>query len=111
MVESKGALAYIDFFVDDFLGITQGNKARREEVKRALLQSLDDVLHPLLPTNLPTRQDLASLKKMKQGDITWATQKILLVWVIDSVCGTLHLLQHSRKSRDSVLWEVDSSTD
>ena len=28
VVESKGALAYIDIFVDDFLGITQGNKAR-----------------------------------------------------------------------------------
>ena len=37
VVESKGALAYIDIFVDDFLGITQGNKDRREEVKRALL--------------------------------------------------------------------------
>ena len=46
VVESKGALAYIDIFVDDFLGITQGNKARREEVKRALLHSLDDVLRP-----------------------------------------------------------------
>ena len=31
VVDSKGALAYIDIFVDDFLGITQGNKARREK--------------------------------------------------------------------------------
>ena len=76
MVESKGALAYINIFVDDFLSITQGNKARREEVKRALLHSLDDVLRPLSPTDLTTRQDPASLKKMKQGDSTWATQKI-----------------------------------
>ena len=28
VVESKGALAYIDIFIDDFLGITQGNKDR-----------------------------------------------------------------------------------
>ena len=82
MVESKIALAYIDIFVDDFLGITQGNKASREEVKRALLHSLDDVLLPLSPTDLPTRQDPASLKKMKQGNSTWATQKILLGWVM-----------------------------
>ena len=47
MVKSKGALAYIDIFADYFLGITQGNKARIEEVKRTLLHSLDDVLHPL----------------------------------------------------------------
>ena len=75
VVESKGVLAYIDIFVDDFLGITQGNKARQEEVKRTLLHLLDDVLRPLSPTNLPTRQDSASLKKMKQGDSTWATKK------------------------------------
>ena len=50
VVNSKGALAYIDIFVDDFLGVTQGNKVRREEVKRTLLYSLDDVLRPLLPT-------------------------------------------------------------
>ena len=62
VVESKGALSYIDIFVDDFLGITQGNKAWREEVKRSLLHSLDDVLHPLSLTDLPTRQDPASLK-------------------------------------------------
>ena len=47
VVESKGALAYIDIFVDDFLGITQGNKDSQEEFKRALLHSLDDVLRPL----------------------------------------------------------------
>ena len=70
MVESKVALAYIDIFMNDFLGITQGNKDRREEVKRALLHSLDNVLRPLLLTDLPTSQEPASLKKMKQGNIT-----------------------------------------
>ena len=48
MVESKGTLAYIDIFVDDFLGITQGNKARQEGIKRTLLHSLDVVLRPPL---------------------------------------------------------------
>ena len=94
MVDSKGALTYIDIFVDDLLGITKGNKARREEVKRALLHSLNNVLRPLSPTDLPTRQDPASQKNMKQGDSTWATQKNLWGWVIDSVRGTIHLPQH-----------------
>ena len=67
MVESKGALSYIDIFVDDFLGITQGNMARREEVKRAVLHALDDVLRPLSTMDLPTRQYPASLKNMNQG--------------------------------------------
>ena len=75
VVESKGALSYIDIFVDDFLSITQRNKARREEVKRALLHLLDDVLRPHQPTDLPTCQEPASLKKIKQDNSTWSTQK------------------------------------
>ena len=59
VVEFKAALAYIDIFLDDFMGITQGNKARREEVKRALLHSLEDALRPPLPTEIPTRQNPA----------------------------------------------------
>ena len=111
VVKSKGALAYIDIFVDDFLGITQGNKVRREEVKRALLHSLNDVLRPLSPTDLPTHQDPASLNNINQGNSTWATQKNLLGWFIDSVRVTIHLLQHIRQMCDSVLWEVDSYPD
>ena len=110
MVDSKGARAYIDIFVDDFLGITQGNKARQEELKRTLLQSLDDVLRPLSPTDLPTCQDSTSLKKMKQGNITWATQNILLGWVIDSVRGTIHLPQHRVMRLTTILQEVEEIT-
>ena len=95
------------FFEDDLLGITQGNKARQEEVKRALLHSLDDVLRPLLPTELPTRQDPASLKKMKQGDSTWATQKNLLGWLINSVRGTIHLPQHTVTRLTTMFQEVE----
>ena len=107
MVESKGSLAYIDIFVDDLLGITQVNKARREEVKRSLLHLLNDILLPLSPTDLPMRQYPASLKKMKQGDSTWATQKNLLGWVIDSVRGTIHLPQHRLTRLATMLQEVE----
>ena len=110
MVESKVALAYIDIFVDNFLGITLGNKARQEEVKRALLHTLNDVLCPLSPTDLPTRQDPASLKNMKEGDSTWATQKILLGWVIDSVGGTIHLPQQ-RVTRLTTMLQVWRAND
>ena len=107
VVESKGALAYIDIFVDDFLGIIQGNNSRREELKRTLLHSLDNVMCPLLPTDLPTRQYPASLKNMKQGDSTWATQKNLLGWVIDSVRGNIHLPQHRVMQLTTMLQEVE----
>ena len=65
VVKSKGALVYINIFVDYFLGITQVNQARQEEVKRTILHSLDDVLCRLSLIDLPTRQDPASLKNMK----------------------------------------------
>ena len=107
VVEPKGALAYIDIFVDDFVGITQGNKARREEVKRALLHSLDDVLPPLSQMDLTTHQDPSSMKKMKQGDSTWVTKKILLGWVIDSVRGTIHLPQHRVTGLTTMSQEVE----
>ena len=107
MVESKGALAYIGIFLDDFLGITQGNKARQEEAKRALSHSLDNVLRPLMPTDLPMHEDPVSLKKMKQGDSKWAKQKKLLGWVIDSVRGTIHLPQHRATRLTTMLQEVE----
>ena len=55
MVEYKGDLAYIDIFVDDFLGITQGNKARREEVKRAVALTRRCAAPPLadVPAHTP----------------------------------------------------------
>ena len=107
MLESKGALAYSDIFVDNFLCTTQGNKARQEEVKCDLLHLLDNVLRPLLPMGLPTRQDPASLKNMKQGDSTWAMQNIMLGWVIDSVHGTIHLPQHRVTLLTTMLQEVE----
>ena len=44
---------------------------------------------------------------MKQGDSTWATQKILLGWVIDSVRGTIHLSQHRVTRLTTMLKEVE----
>ena len=62
---------------------------------------------PLSPTDLPTRQDPASLKNMKQGDSTWETQKILLGWVIDSVRGTIRLPQHRVTCLTTIFREVE----
>ena len=67
MIESRGALSYIDIFVDDFLGITQGNKARREEVKRALFHSLDDVLRPPLSDGPEHAQRTCITEKYEAG--------------------------------------------
>ena len=42
-----------DVYVDDFLGVCQGNLRRRKAVKRHLLHALDKVLCKLEPTDNP----------------------------------------------------------
>ena len=58
VVEFKCALAYIDIFVDSFLGVTQGSTENKREVDPTLLQLLDNVLRHLSPYDPPVRQDL-----------------------------------------------------
>ena len=86
-------LAYIDVFVDDFLGAAQGDQSRRTRIRRLLLQSFDEVFRPL-EEGERHRQEPVSVKKLKKGDAAWAVQKILLGWVVDSVRGTIELPPH-----------------
>ena len=86
-------LAYIDVFVDDFLGVAQGSAARRNRVRRLLLQSFDEVFRELEEGEEP-RQEPVSVKKLLKGDASWAVAKILLGWLVDSVRGTIELPPH-----------------
>ena len=40
-------LAYVDVFVDDFLGLAQGPRHRHRHVQRTLFHALDKVFRPL----------------------------------------------------------------
>jgi hypothetical protein len=40
------------------------------------------------------RQEPASIKKMLKGDATWATRKIVLGWLLDTVAMTVQLHSH-----------------
>ncbi len=42
---------YVDVFVDDFVGLAQKHKQR---VRHTLLEAVDEVFHPLSPTDPPT---------------------------------------------------------
>ena len=86
--------AYWDIYVDDFVGLVQGNQPRRTKVKRALLSALDHVLRPLDPTDSPHRQEPASIKKCRKGDATWATTKVVLGWLLDTLQLTVELPPH-----------------
>ena len=85
-------LAYIDVFVDDFLGLSQGRKNGRR-VRRILLHAVDDVIRPLEADD-GARKEPVSLKKLRQGDCSWSTVKTMLGWIIDTVNMTIHLPPH-----------------
>ena len=81
--------------MDDFCGLVQGNIWTRRWVKRILLRSLDRVFRPLDKHDNKFRQEPASLKKMKQGDATWTTSKVILgSWLIDTTSKTISLPPH-----------------
>ena len=99
-------LSYVDVYVDDFLGLSQGSPERRAYVRRALLEALDQVIRPLDPADNPARKEPASVKKLAQGDASWATQKILLGWLVDTIQGTIQLPPHRVDRLHTILAEV-----
>jgi hypothetical protein len=102
-------LAYIDVFVDDFLGAAQGDVARLNLVRRILMDSIDLVFRPLEPGDSPTRLEPISVKKLRQGDVTWSTCKKLLGWIIDSVAMTLTMPPRRLVRLSELLAEIPHS--
>jgi hypothetical protein len=78
-----------DVYVDDFIGMVQGGEAHRRHVKRALLATLDTVFRRLSEGDNGFRQEPASVKKMLKGDATWATRKVILGWLVDTLKMTI----------------------
>ena len=85
-------LSYIDVFVDDFLGLCQASSA--QPVRRALLHAVDLVFRPTDFYDDVNRREPVSLKKLRQGDLSWTTIKVVLGWLIDTVAMTISLPKH-----------------
>ena len=86
-------LSYVDVFVDDFVALSQQHSNSRR-VRTILLHAIDDVLRPLNDQDNPSRREPVSLKKLRQGDCSWGTIKLVLGWIIDTVNMTIHLPPH-----------------
>jgi hypothetical protein len=78
--------------VDDFIGLGQDPSARR--VRKTLLHAIDNVFRPLSPDDSPFRREPVSIKKLRQGDCSWDTVKLILGWIVDTVNMTLELPPH-----------------
>ena len=95
-------LAYVDVYVDDFCNLVQGNRRRRRMVRRILLHAIDSVFRPLAPSDGPSHKEPISVKKLRQGDGSWNTAKLILGWVIDSVRQTITLPPHRLERLQSI---------
>ena len=104
--EKQPPLASVDPYVDDFCNLVQGDSQRKWAVLRTLFHYFDDVIRPNDSLDSAARKAPISIKKLLAGDATWATTKVLLGWVIDTLRGTLELPPHRQDRLSEILASV-----
>jgi hypothetical protein len=97
-------IAQIDVYVDDFIGLAQGNRPHLERVRRTLFETVDSVLRPLEPVDgASNREEPVSVKKLRKGDGAWNTTKVVLGWQIDTVALTVALTPNKAERLHQIL--------
>jgi hypothetical protein len=89
----KKPLKYVDVYVNDFIGLTQGSVKTQDYVRDTLLAAVDQVFRPAFTDEGQHRQEPSSTKKLGKGNGYWSTQKKILGWFLDTVAGTIQLPQ------------------
>ena len=102
---ARRPVAYVDVFVDDFVGLAQGSNSK-QRVRRTLLHAIDDVFRPVDGKDSPSRQEPVSIKKLRKGDSSWGTIKLALGWVINTVTETIHLPTHRLERLAEILASI-----
>jgi hypothetical protein len=103
----KLPLKKVDVFVDDFLGLGQGDPPTLSKIRRTLLHTPDEVFRELEEADDAFRKEPASVKQLKaRRDASWATQKLLLGWIIDTLLMTLELPDHRKKHLLAILNDI-----
>ena len=97
--------AYIDVYVDDFLALAQG-ASTRSKVRNTLLHAVDSVFRPTTFQDNPNRREPVSIKKLRQGDMSWSTSKQVLGWTIDTVAMTIALPPHRQQRLHDILHSI-----
>jgi hypothetical protein len=95
-------VAEVDVYVDDFIGIAQGDVPRLNEVRDTLMYSIDDVFRPNDQQDLK-RAEPISLKKLGKGDASWKTSHTILGWNIDTLSKTITLPPHRVERLQEIL--------
>ena len=80
--------------MDDFILLAQGGKRRRRRLRRILFHCVDRVFRPPDAADDEWKKDPNSVKKLRKGDGSFTTVKVVLGWLIDTVAGTVELPPH-----------------
>jgi hypothetical protein len=99
-------LGQFDIYVDDFLGLAQGNPRTRNRLRRTLFHTLDEVLRPKDEHDTEARQEPISVKKLGKGDAYWSTSKQMLGWLIDTIQSTITLPPHRLERLHAILQSI-----
>ena len=100
-------LASTDVFVDDFIQLGQGGKKKMCAQRRQLLHAVDRVLAQPR-ANEPHRVEAVSIKKLLKGDGAWATRKLILGWILDTVRQTIELPPHRKQTLADMFTHLSS---
>ena len=97
--------AYVDVFVDIFIALDQGQSGGHR-VRQILLRAIDDVILPLDVADSKFRGEPVSLKKLRKGDCSCSTTKLVLGWIIGTEAIPIHLAPHRVKHPTDVLASI-----
>jgi len=101
----KPPVAEVDVYVDDFIGIAQGDVPRLNIVRDTLMQSIDDVFRPNDQED-SMRAEPISLKKLDKGDASWKTSHTILGWNVDTLNKTIALPPHRVERLHEILGAI-----
>ena len=97
-------LAYMDVYVDDFVGVGQDHpQYSLRDQRRALLHNIDRVFRPNAATDHEFRKEPISTKKLAKGDASLQTVKNMLGWDMATRSKTLRrTVKRTTKACDSI---------
>jgi hypothetical protein len=101
---SQNPLAYVDIYMDDFIGLAQ--RPRLNQTLNVLLNSVDRVFRSVPhPNDKPNRKQVISASKLAAGEGAWSTTKSILGWLVDTARGTIHLPPHKASRLQELIGE------
>jgi len=113
VVQSHGPrqrpLNTVDVYMDDFILLSQLPQDLRRAARRTVFECIDSIIRPLSPSDNPNRKEPNSVKKLAKGDAFWATEKVILGWLVDTKRRTIELPPHRLDRLHDILHQFQHS--